>query len=271
MSHRYSRSPDDHRRPSDASLSGTWYSNEDNTAATSARPTYRTGATEYSNNPEIEYIPDDHDILHSRYVDSAYRDQPSPQLAEPPYPDHDDGADVPSGIYHPSDAFLWMTGDKQSGDDLGMMGSLEALPSTTPPQYISQEPTTEPDPRRGIYVFEPENKSKGKETQRQKENTARAHHNSGYGPGASNLGAQVMFHEAHTYGSGGHFLVNASAEHHASGITTQHNFSHQYPDHIDENDLYGFDRTMEADDLDWEMVCIHGYSEHCPFYCQHQT
>ncbi|KAK4659937.1 hypothetical protein QC762_114715 [Podospora pseudocomata] len=260
MSSTYSSFPDDHHRPSDASLSDAWYSDDDDETATSARPTHRTSMTAYSD-----------DAIMPRYVDSTYTNQQPPlSLAGPPYPNNYHEADESMGMNHQPYAFRWMTGDGPADEDPNMMGSLEALPSTTPPQHVPQELRTDIDSHRTNEMFEAEHTRKGGSKQRQTGDAFEVNHTSSFEPGAAKFGTDTTFQEAE--GRFSQSPDDVSPLIYAPGMTTHHNFPYPYPARIHENDLPEPQSTTRFEGTDWEFVdsqCAHGYWEHCP-YCPSQ-
>ncbi|KAK0737503.1 hypothetical protein B0T21DRAFT_166127 [Apiosordaria backusii] len=246
MSHARPRLRDDRRRYSDASFSNGWSSNDDGTEI-SVEPTH---PTDYSDDPmtfdhQYEYIDGD-DTPTQEGRDAVYPDE-----QHTPYPNGGNMGDETMAEM----AYHFMTGDRQADGYSGLRGSVEALPSTSPPQYVTQEPTTEFDQYRTI------NNS---------DEALRAGHHWGCGEDETNV-ANMTFQGQHTYGSGSHLLQhhdNASTGHHATVMVIQHNFPPRYPPRIDDNDLYGSERTMEVENTDWEMVdryCVHDRWEQCPF------
>ncbi|KAK4181404.1 hypothetical protein QBC36DRAFT_97715 [Triangularia setosa] len=222
---------DNRRRYSNASLSNGWSSTDD-TTETPAETTHPINMTAYRDDPmtvdhQYEYIFDD-GTLTPRYLGPAY-----PNEQQTPYPNDSNIGDETMDEM----AYQFMTGGRQADHYSGSVGSVEALPSTSPPRYAAQEPATELDQYR---------------TTDNSDETHKDGRGWGYGEETTNDVENFRLHGQHTYISGSHF-------------------PHHYPDHIAENDLYEPDRTMEVGDWEWEVICIHGYLEQCPFFCPRQT
>ncbi|KAK4200577.1 hypothetical protein QBC40DRAFT_68739 [Triangularia verruculosa] len=239
MSYTCPRWLDDHCRRSDASLYNGWYSN-DGATEMSAEPTHpadTTDPTDYSGDPitpdhQYEYISGD-DIHTPKDLDTTY-----PSKQHLPYPN--DG-NLSDGMMDEM-AYHFMTGGRQDEDCAGMTESVEALPSTSPPQYVTQNPTSEFDQ----YSAASSNH----------EVACVAHHWSYVG--ATVDAAHMAVQEQQGYGYERPPLrrhINVLMRDCATGADTFRDFRRPYPGHIAESDLYGLDQRVVVDDAeDWEMV-----------------